>query len=159
MHDPKALLDIGKRVLSDAALARFEAKTRRGANGCDEWQGRLDNGYGRFWLDGQSLLAHRVAWEITHGLIAEGLQIDHLCRNRACVNPAHLEPVTIATNVLRGTGITATNAAKTMCLKGHPFDDQNTRTRRNGQRACKECQRDRVRSWRSRNAVAEGAGR
>lgn len=87
---------------------------------CWEWQGAKDGtGYGKLW-DGKRLSpAHRVAYELFVGPIPSGLQIDHLCRNRACVNPAHLEPVTCRENILRGVGLSAVNAKKTQCLRGH----------------------------------------
>jgi len=71
-------------------------------NGCWEWQGALaPNGYGHIRRDGQLLTAHRVYWIEANGPVAEGLDIDHLCRNRRCVNPEHLEPVTRSENMLR----------------------------------------------------------
>lgn len=78
-----------------------------------------------------------------YGSIGKGLEIDHLCRNRKCVNPLHLEAVTRKTNVLRGVSPSAKNAVKTTCAKGHMFDDKNTyvRIRKGGGRACRECLR------------------
>jgi hypothetical protein len=72
--------------------ARFWSKVKRnGTNGCIEWIGAVDRGgYGRFLLNGKIARAHRVAWEIANGPIAPGLLVRHLCRNRRCVNPAHL---------------------------------------------------------------------
>ncbi len=85
--------------------------------------------------------AHRAAYELYVGPIPEGLTIDHLCRNTLCVNPAHLEAVTMRENILRGTGPSAQAARKTHCLRGHPFDDGNTLFRATGKRVCRACQR------------------
>jgi hypothetical protein len=100
------------------------------------------NGYGRAARNEQ---AHRWVYERLRGPIPEGMTIDHLCRNRSCVNPWHLEPVTMRENTLRGTSISAINAAKTKCKRGHPFDSGNTRINRDGSRACRTCERERMR--------------
>jgi hypothetical protein len=123
---------------------------------CWPWNRPLDNGYGRFPHKGRTKLAHRAAWEIWFGNIPEGLHIDHLCRNRSCVNPHHMEPVSIAENVLRGEGTSANNARKTHCLKGHPLSGENLylyKGSRNGKahRACISCMRSRTTQWRLRS--------
>ena len=89
--------------------------------------------------------AHRLIYEIWAGPIPEGLCLDHLCRNRSCVNPMHLEPVTLEENIRRGEGVKH-QARKTHCPKGHPYDEENT-TRRNGRRHCKACHRERQRIY------------
>ena len=111
--------------------------------GCWLWTGTRTTykreGYGRFNGPDGLVLAHRFAYELLVGPIPEGLQIDHLCRVRLCVNPAHLEPVTHTENVLRGTGPTAINARKTHCNLGHEFTPENTGQNTNGGRLCLKC--------------------
>jgi hypothetical protein len=118
---------------------------------CWEWQGnRRANGYGSFWMDGSSRLAHRAVYELLVGPIPDGLQIDHLCRNRACVNPSHLEVVDARTNVLRSMNLAALNARKTHCKHGHPFDEANTAVLANGSRRCRTCGRAKTAAYRAR---------
>jgi len=86
--------------------------------------------------------AHIVSYEHYRWLVPLGLELDHLCRVRRCVNPEHLEEVTHQTNVLRGEGVAAINAAKTHCPQGHPYDEKNTLVWM-GERLCKACRRER----------------
>ena len=89
---------------------------------CWNWTGViLNNGYGQFYINYEKHLAHRWAYLTERGGIEEGKVLDHLCRNRKCVRPSHLEQVTRGENVLRGEGITAKFAAATECVNGHPF--------------------------------------
>ncbi len=116
----------------------------RKTEGCWEWIGYDGpNGYGRVKLVGRNILAHRAVYEALVGTIPEGAELDHLCRNRRCVNPAHLEPVTRRVNVLRGVAPAAVNAKKTHCIRGHEYTPENTRAgiNRAGHptRACRTC--------------------
>ena len=105
---------------------------------CWPWLRSVSSGgYGQFFFEGRLHTAHRVAYELTKGAIPEGLQLDHLCRNRRCCNPDHLEPVTAAENTRRSP---IHNVAKTHCPQGHPYDTANTaRNRANGGRVCRTC--------------------
>lgn len=135
--------------LSPSDIHRFHSRYAK-TTGCWIWQGPLDCGYGRFWAQGKTLLSHRVAWEIAKNRkVPNGLQLDHLCRNRDCVNPDHLEPVTLAQNVLRGQGITAQNLLKTACPEGHPYSGENLYQDKTGRRHCRTCSVNRTRAWRA----------
>jgi len=123
---------------------RFEAKfIPEPMSGCWIWTAWLSDGYGLIKNDGRTIIAHRLAYELYKGPIPDGLELDHLCRNRCCVNPDHLEPVTRQANILRGMGLCAENAKKTHCSNGHPYDEKNTyvRKRVSGGRACRTCGR------------------
>ena len=111
-------------------------------DGCWEWVGaRNAYGYGRIRIDGHEQFFHRAMYERAKGPIPPGLTLDHLCRNRACGNPAHLEAVTLGQNILRGVGPSALNAQKTHCPNGHPFVTGNLegRWRTIGDRLCLVC--------------------
>jgi hypothetical protein len=117
-------------------------------SGCWLWIGFTNSkGYGHIWYGGRMRLAHRVSWEIERGSVQDGLCLDHLCRVRCCVNPDHLEPVTIQENIRRGdTGIN--HRSKTHCPQGHEYTENNTYKQSHsagqiggGGRICRECQR------------------
>ncbi len=116
---------------------------------CWEWIGAIiPQGYGTIG-NRKTVLAHRFSYELLVGGIPEGLTIDHLCRNRRCVNPEHLEAVTLRDNLFRGENICGVNSRKTHCPKGHPYDATNTYHRPDGGRDCKICQ-----IVRSRNSIS-----
>lgn len=121
---------------------RIEDKIVRSPTGCWTWTGHTNGrGYGRIGVDGREQYVHRVAYELFVGPIPEGLEIDHLCKNTRCVNPAHLEPVTHDENVRRSEWFIVTNAAKTECVNGHPYREETTYLSPQGHRACLVCRR------------------
>jgi hypothetical protein len=131
---------------------RFWTKVNKNGplwNGTPCWlwvAGKYIGGYGKIsrgrvaWGHAR---AHRVAYELLVGPIPKGLEIDHLCRNHGCVNPAHMEPITHRENLLRGCAPCARNAQKTHCKYGHPFDEANTSMWR-GHRQCRTCARNKA---------------
>jgi hypothetical protein len=127
----------------------WERVDRPQKDACWPWtKTRLVSGYGQVYVGRDSgfaagilALAHRVAYQLAVGPILEGLTIDHLCRNRACCNPAHLEAVTGRENGLRGFSPPAINARKTHCIHGHEFTEENTYRPPSGQRECIKCKR------------------
>jgi hypothetical protein len=123
------------------------------AGDCWLWTGTLaGGGYGWFLADGKSTPAHRWAYEYLVGPIPDGLDIDHLCRVRRCVNPDHLEPVTRIENVRRGYSSTH-QRVKTHCPQGHPYVGWNLLVD-HGRRRCRTCTNERERRWRRAKRAA-----
>jgi hypothetical protein len=135
-------------LFNKTAKKRFWAKVAiKLPSECWEWQGYvMPQGYGQFGANGKHslVLAHRMVYEFEVGKIPEGLTIDHLCYNRRCVNPAHLEAVTMKENILRADAASI-NRNKTHCPKGHAYDQQNTYVGVSGSRFCRACRNLRYR--------------
>lgn len=111
--------------------------------GCWEWTGYVNvKGYGRL----NKMIAHRQAYEMVVGDLDPTLVIDHLCRNRKCVKPTHLEQVTNRENLLRGDTLSAQNVLKTVCPRQHPYSPENTYYR-GRKRSCRTCVRDQHRQY------------
>lgn len=129
---------------------RFWAKVEKdGDDGCWRWLAhRTRSGYGAFnpLSSENPVRAHRYAYELLIGPIPEGLQLDHLCRVRECVNPRHLEPVTAGENIRRGGN---GNRSKTACPQGHRYTEANTYFYKKG-RVCRTCVADLARKARVR---------
>ena len=128
-------------------VAAFWAKVDKAA-GCWIWTAAVNHaGYGIGWTGDVTRLAHRMAYEYQVGPIPDGLELDHLCKTPACVNPAHLEPVTHAENVRRSDNYWA---QRTHCKNGHKFTPENTRirTKPKRQRVCRACKNERERAAR-----------
>ena len=124
-------------------------------SGCWQFTGFLNwAGYGIFTLNGVKHPAHRAAYIILVGPVPKGLDLDHLCRNRACINPAHLEPVTRSENLRRGEA-GGWQRNKTHCVNGHAFTQENTYIRPDGTgRECRTCQAAAHERYRARKANA-----
>jgi len=133
--------------LRNMYLARFHTKyCVDEVTDCWNWRGNLSqDGYGQFHYNGATTVAHRFIYECTHGAIPGNMTVHHQCNNRACVNLNHLELLSKRDNVLLNGGLTAINAAKTHCIRGHAFDDKNTYVNPTGARECKACRRIRKR--------------
>jgi len=119
---------------------------------CWLWQRSKNNtGYGTVSWYGKALTAHVLAYTLLRGQIVEGLELDHLCKTRDCVNPDHLEPVTHKENVLRGESPSAVHSRKTHCIRGHEFSGDNLkilkRKNNKSQRVCRTCQREYLRAY------------
>lgn len=130
------------RIVGDDEARFWSYVDKDGPNGCWEWTGdKSVDGYGVLRIDRRTAYMPRWSYELHVEPIAPGLEPDHLCRNRGCVNPDHLEPVTHRVNILRGESPMAINARKTHCIRGHEFTPENTKTLSGGGRGCITCKR------------------
>ncbi len=138
---------VGMIVLPDRGSPEFKsvrdrtlAKIVVSSSGCWEWQGGKDKrGYGKVSNDGRDVFAHRLIWAIERGALPVGLEPAHLCRNRSCCNPDHLEWVTHRENVIRGDSPSAISLRSNCCHRGHEFTPDNTKVRNDGYRQCRTC--------------------
>jgi hypothetical protein len=144
------------RTTTADPIKRFWEKvdTSAGPDGCWPWLATITyRGYGHFKLHGHLVVAHRVAYELTVGPVPDQTVLDHLCHtrdkecaggvacpHRRCVNPDHLEPVTVAENIRRGRMLDL-RAKKTHCPAGHEYTPENTYLNKRGARGCRTCVR------------------
>jgi hypothetical protein len=132
---------------------RFWDKVQTSGTGCWIWTGaHFTSGYGSYSHNGQCGRAHRIAYRALVGEVPEGLDLDHLCRIRDCVNPNHLEPVTRRVNALRGASPLIRAHLQQTCLRGHAYEG-NRRTSPGGTSYCKPCARENHRAWKARRAA------
>lgn len=148
---------ITKKIMSHLSKPdtqkRFWSKVEQSGK-CWNWTGNLNNGgYGVFSLLRSNWGVHRLSYHLLVGKFPAHLTIDHLCRNRRCLNPKHLEPVTLKENCLRGIGPTALNAKKKTCALGHPYVGDNLRVSKRGYRCCIKCQAIWDTKWYKRKKV------
>jgi hypothetical protein len=130
--------------------------------GCWIWEGFIDSvGYGRYAhpIKGYSSTAHRVVYEFFYGDIEPDLEIDHLCSNKSCINPFHMEKVSSHVNTLRSNNNSAINARKTHCIRGHEFTKENTHWYKSFRsehmsRSCRACKNLRQSKYRSKKHVS-----
>jgi HNH endonuclease len=148
----------GVTVTSDSVAVAFLSKVDllRSQRGCWLWTGSLNvvSGYPQVRLGGKVQGAHRAAYSMFVGPIPAGLELDHLCKTPPCVNPAHLEPVTRQENIARSSHPTGVALRTGHCIRGHEFNETNTRVRRNGTRVCIPCARERLRAYRAKATPA-----
>ena len=124
------------RPLSDRIMEKTEVDPD---TNCWNWMGsNTGNGYGLIWRDGRNVVAHRASYELWREQVPVGFELDHLCENKKCVNPDHLEIVTHSENLLR-----AYKVKKTHCKRGHQMTSDNTYVRKDGSHECRICQNNR----------------
>lgn len=151
-----------KGFIPETTEQRFWLKVAKQDDGCWRWTASTKLGYGTFKVAGRPWLAHRWSYEHFVGPIPDGLQLDHLCKFRGCVNPEHLEPVTSAENNYRSETWAAVNRRKTHCPQGHEYTVENTYLRPRGSRVsriCRTCQRRSCQLFRAKRLIVAAAPR
>lgn len=135
---------VNMQTLKPIQIKNFFSKIKESGS-CWLWTAdKICGGYGRFSFNGRLVLAHRFSYEFFNEEIPKGLQIDHLCRNRGCVNPEHMEVVTNRENMMRGLSPSLTSKrqlSKTHCPQNHPYSGENLYLDPNGGRRCRICNR------------------
>lgn len=134
---------MAKRTNLQFWVSFWQRVDRRNPKECWEWLGYIDpQGYAPVWRNGRFEGAHRIITRLFYGVILKNYESDHLCRNRACVNPLHLEIVTKKINILRGIGCCAINLKKILCPRGHPLEEENLYIDSALRRRCLQCYRE-----------------
>lgn len=160
VKDVRAIIEAMREEDLEALLAERKFDRLVVASGdCRLWAGAVDrrDGYGRFYVGGKTVGAHQFAYRRMYGDVPEGMVIDHVCRNRRCVNPDHLRTVTRVENVMIGSGVTAENARKELCTHGHPLSGENLYVKPNGERGCRQCRLEASRRYKARRREAAAA--
>lgn len=139
----------------EGVLRRFLSRVDMTPSGC--WIHRSppsQEGYAQHMVKYKNLRAHRLSWFLHRGEPTAGLVLDHICRNRRCVNPDHLREVTVRENTMFGIGPTAINSAKSVCKRGHPLTKDSVRISKDGSRICRPCECARHKRYKIRRRAA-----